>query len=341
MSKRFKRCALHIGTEKTGTKMIQRLLARNRSAFAKEGVVYARSTGEHGGSQWGFVACAQNEPWTSDMNEGLGIRSLADQIAYRHALTKSLRKEFRRRAKADVLVISSEHCHSRLTTIDEIARLKGFLETWVDSFEVVMYLRRQDRVSVSHYSTKLKVGHTEPDVLSYRPYYYDYDQIYDHWSSVFGTTSVRVRLFERAELTGGDLLEDFCSICQLNIAGKEIPSPANQSLNQAGVDFLLEVNRQLPYIVDGERNKARNQLALFIAKQCRGKSALCSRDQAIAFYERFREGNERLRKKAFPDRNAPLFAEEFGDYPERLEKAEPKYSDAVRLAISIWNAKKQ
>lgn len=338
--KRFKRCVLHIGTEKTGTKMIQKFLARNRSALAREGVVYPRSTGEHGGSQGAFVVCVQNDPWASDIGVNLGIRSLADQTAYRDALTKSLHKEFKRKVKAEALIISSEHCHSRLTTIEEISRLKAFLETWVNSFEVVMYLRRQDRVSVSHYSTKLKVGHTEPDVLSYRPYYYDYDQIYDNWSFVFGAESVRVRLFERTELIGGDLLEDFCSICRLNIAGKEIPSPVNQSINQAGVDFLLELNRQLPRVVNDKRNEVRNQLALFIAKLCAGKSELCSREQAITFYQQFREGNERLRGKVFPDRNGPLFDEDFGDYPERLEIETQNYSDAVRLAISIWNAKK-
>lgn len=339
--KRFKQCVLHIGTEKTGTKLIQTFLAKNRSAFAKEGVVYPGSTGEHGGSQWGFVACVQNQPLRPDISTALGIRSLADQTAYRDRLTKSLNKEFRKRRKADVLIVSSEHCHSRLTSIEEISRLKAFLEIWVDSFEVVMYLRRQDRVSVSHYSTMIKTGHTEADVLCYRPYYYDYDQIYDNWSSVFGVESVRVRLFDRAELIGGDLLEDFCSICRLNMARKEIPSPVNQSLNQAGIDFLLEVNRQLPRIVNGERNKVRSRLAFFVAGLCNGKSQLCSRDEAIAFYEQFREGNERLRKNVFPNRKAPLFDEDFSDYPEHLDKAAPSYSDAVRLAISIWNAKEQ
>lgn len=338
MKKRFKRCVLHIGTEKTGTKMIQGFLARNRSALAKEGVFYPRSTGEHGGSQWEFVACVQNLPLVPDMSMALGIRSPADQAACRDRLTKSLNKEFRR-AKADRLLISSEHCHSRLKTVEEISRLKALLETWADSFEVVMYLRRQDQVSVSHYSTVVKTGHTEVDPLSYRPYYYDYDQIYDNWSSVFGAESVRVRLFHRAELIGGDLLEDFCSICGLDPSGKEMPSRANQSLNQAGVDFILEVNRQLPRIVNGKRNEVRNRLANFIARQCRGKADLCSRDEATAFYQQFREANERLRKKVFPDRAAPLFDEDFSDYPEHLEERPPDYSEAVRLAISIWKEK--
>lgn len=337
--KRFKRCVLHIGTVKTGTKTIQTFLSRNRLTLAKEGAIYPRSTGERGGSQWGFVACVQTEPWTSDMSVYLGIRTPADRNTYRDALMQSLRKEFRKWPRAELLIISSEHLSCRLTTIDDISRLKAFLEPWASSFEVVMYLRRQDRLAVSLYSTKIKGGHTEANVLSYDPHYHDYDRIYNNWRCVFGQDSVHVRLFDRAELIGADLLRDFCSLCRLNMAGKQIPSPRNQSLNQAGLDFLVELNRQLPWVVNGTLNEERRQLVSHISKLCTGKCELCSREEAVAFYRQFLEGNERLRQEVFPGRPAPLFDEDFSEYPERLDIETRNYGDAVRLAIAIWSSR--
>ena len=84
--KRFARCVLHIGTEKTGTSTIQRFLTINRAALIRDGVIYPSVTGKNGGTQWGFVACAQKEPWKTDVGEVLEIHSASDQAAYREEM---------------------------------------------------------------------------------------------------------------------------------------------------------------------------------------------------------------------------------------------------------------
>jgi len=341
--KKFKRCVLHIGTEKTGTSSIQRFLTKNRQLFLQDGVLYPSITGEDGGSQWDFVVCAHNEPWKTDVGKFLGIESEDDQDIYREDLRKKLALEFSANPDADVLIISSEHMHSRLTNKKNIAQLKCFLEEWVEKFEVVMYIRRQDRVAVSHYSTKIKSGNTDLFVFPRPikgdvPYYFNYELIYDNWSTVFGSQSIQVRLFSSEEWIQGNLVQDFCGACAISSEGKQIPEAENESLNSKGVDFLREINRQLPGSIVGEQNEDRDKLTQIISKLCRGKNIPASRDEAIKFYKPFQESNERLRIKVFPQRKKTLFSEDFSDYPEKIELSKPRYEDAVELAIRIWKA---
>ena len=317
----------------------------NRNKLIKNGVLYPAATGESGGSQWGFVGCVKEKPWGTDVGRALGIRSAADQASYKARFRDALNLEFEAAPGADVLIISSEHFHSRLTSTEGIARLKILLEPWVDNFEVVLYLRRQDRMAVSLFSTKIKSGTGNPVLFPGAPnqeliYYFNYEQIYAQWRAVFGKAAMQVRLYAKEEWEKGDLLLDFCQVAGIDSKGKNIPGIENEALNQEGSDFVLEVNRQLPNIVDGKRDAERDELVAFIAHLCRGSYYPASRDQAIKFYRRYAESNQRLKEKLFPERSVPLFDDDFSDYPEEVVARAPRYEDAVALAIQIWKARK-
>ncbi|MDN5850804.1 MAG: hypothetical protein L0H63_14400, partial [Nitrococcus sp.] len=204
----------------------------------------------------------------------------------------------------------------------------------------VLYLRRQDRVAMSLYSTKVKSGNPQPDVFESikpgaLPYYYDYGAIHRQWSQVFGTDALTARLFDCAELAGGDLLQDFAAASGISLDGKRLPDSENVSLSQEGVDFLLVVNRLLAHASDSNSDVLRQKIAHQVSLLCSGRPEGMSRAQARAFYEHFRESNERLREAVFPDRDRPLFDESFDDYPEQATKTEPRFENAVRTAIRL------
>ncbi|MCP5417805.1 MAG: hypothetical protein H6965_11995 [Chromatiaceae bacterium] len=344
--KRFSRCLLHIGTEKTGTSTIQRFLALNRKSLLKKDILYPEATGKSGGSQWSFVACAKEMPWKHDVGRALGIRSADDLAKFQASFREVLDQEFTAAARADVLLLSSEHFHSRLVSSEEIAQLRYFLEPWVDRFEVILYLRRQDRVAVSFYSTKIKSGEENPVLFPLARnqglvYYFDYEQIYQNWSKVFGKEAMQVRLFAKEELEQGDLLTDFCKVAGIEMKGKVVPPIENASLNKRGADFLMEVNRQLPKFIGGKRNTERDKLVEFIASLSHGRYCPATREQALGFYRRYEEGNRRLQERLFPGRSAPLFDDDFSDYPERVAVQPPSYEGAVALAIKIWKSRHQ
>lgn len=340
--KYFERCILHIGAEKTGTSTIQSFLTINREAFAREGIYYPAVTGKNGGSQWGFVVCAHSNPWNSDVGKLHHIYTEEDQSRFREELRKSLLEEFEGANQTKVLIISSEHFHSRLTNKEMIAKLRAFLEPWVKNFEIILYLRRQDRAAVSFYSTAIKSGDSNPAPFPISPqgnvpYYYNYEHIHDNWSAVFGQDNVHTRLFSPREWRRDDLIADFCSACGISYEGKRLPEMENRSLDIKGAQFLMEVNRQLPNFIDGQKNKERQELVQLVSKLCVGRVHPLIRKEAKNFYRQFIECNERLRQKAFPNRSEPLFDDDFSDYSE---EAEPVYEEAVELAIWIWRASK-
>lgn len=320
---KVERCILHIGTEKTGTSSIQHFLSMNRLALMAEGVVYPRFTGMDGGSQWGFVAAVLRRPWRSNLGARLNIHNDADASRYRSALISAIEEEIMACKEAKALLISCEHFHSRLVNPKLICSLKDLLGRWTDSFRVIVYFRRQDRLAVSYYSTKLKSGVIDPLVFPPEKrlnlhYYYDYAQIFENWAHVFGGEAMAPGLFEQKDLLAGDLLSDFCAKAGLSMAGKKRPGRVNTSLNERGVDLLHRLNRRWPKTRANSRNLVRRSLVYLIKKKYCGKHYPVSREQALRFFERFRDSNERLAAQAFPNHQSPLFSDNFADYPTQV-----------------------
>lgn len=340
---RVRRILLHIGTEKTGTSSIQHFLSKNRAALAAEGFVYPRFTGADGGSQWGVVAAVLKRPWETEIGARLGIGDEAEADAYRQQLLESIDGELLACPGCHTLILSSEHFHSQLRTAAGLRVLKSLLGRWSDNVHILVYFRRQDRVAVSLYSTKLKTGQAEPRVFSpvkndSLPYYYDYERIYANWAEVFGEGAVQVGLFERQHLAGGDLLTDFCGRAGIDENGKFRPGRVNQSLSEAGVQMLLELNRQWPKEPLSGPNFSREQLMASIAREHPGRSFPVTRAQAQAFYACFAAGNARLAKAVFPALEGLLFDEDFSDYPEVLVPQYADLSEEVSHRIRVWQA---
>lgn len=339
---RVDRIVLHIGTEKTGTSSIQHFLSKNRVALADEGIVYPRFTGANGGSQWGVVAAVLKRPWKTDIGARLGIRDEAGADAYRQRLVNAIDNELLSCSGRHTLILSSEHFHSRLRAPARLEALKRLLGRWSDNVQVVVYFRRQDRVAISLYSTRLKSGQIAPKVfpLASRalPYYYDYERIYANWAEVFGEAAVQAGIFAPQHLAGGDLLTDFCGRAGIMEGGKVRPSKINESLSEAGAQLLLEINRQWPKKPLSGPNPSRELLVASIAKEHSGRSFPATRAQAKAFYERFIAGNARLAKSLFPDLGGQMFDEDFSEYPEALASPSVDASEEVRSRLRSWRA---
>jgi len=152
---------------------------------------------------------------------------------------------------------------------------------------------------------------------------------------VFGQSAMRVRVFQRDRFVAGDLLADFSAACGIVHAGKNIPEPANKSLDQAGIDFLREANRQLPNLLGTTVNPVFAELAALVSEVCVGETRPASRAEAQKFYALFRPGNERLAAQVFSRPGVALFDEDFSDYPELTEPPQPRHEDAVRIALRI------
>ncbi len=338
--RQFKRCILHIGTEKTGSTAIQNYLINARQNLRGHGVLYPKSAGCHHSSQWEFVAAVHHQAWKQDLGRTFGIEDAAGQTVFRQQLISDLQAEFDQYPKTDTLVLSSEHFHSRLHGLKMIEALKELLEDWVEVFEIIVYFRRQDQLAVSFQSTRLKssVALSEADVnsgVNAPPAYFAYDKLYENWEAVFGEGTITARLYDPTSWAKNDLVSDFCNSAA--IPGPHKPSEiVNRSLNRQGFQFLQALNQTYPVTPGDMSDPARSALVREISERYAGQYYPISRARAQAFYQQFSETNERLRQMAFPDYPAPLFSEDFSDYPETAEPLEPDYSDAVEITMDLW-----
>jgi hypothetical protein len=233
---------LHIGTEKTGTSSIQEFMRANRALLQTRGVVYPRSPGDI--NHIGLAALGQDRD-RGELWEKLGITSIAGRDRYRIQLANDLSTELREKEYGRA-VMSNEHCSSRLLSGEEVSSLRNFLSSLFSRIRIVVYLRRQDDFVVSTYSTGIKSGRTTPLRLPKANRIrgrYDYWDLLERWSGIFGRENIVCRKFEKESLTSGDLLTDFLTVVGCDASAEwQHPGNVNSSLDARALDFLRLMN---------------------------------------------------------------------------------------------------
>lgn len=333
------KAVLHIGAEKTGTTALQAFLADNRAALPAEGYAYLQSAGLPYNRK--LATYCFNEDRSDDHHQVLGIVDADKRRPWAEQFCRDLDEEIRSLPESvHTVIFSSEHFHSRLFHIEEIQRLKDLLSPYFESFSVVCYLRRQDQMATSLYSTALKCGHSFPSILpgvTAQDHYYNAEVLLDKWAQVFGESDIHPRVFDRAEMIDGDLLKDFLHTAgvDLRLDDKRLPGRQNESLEPVAQQFLHAINPQVPMMLDGHFNPLREKLTRHLEANFSGKPQLPLRDEAEAFCAKFADSNARVAQKWF-GRNE-LFASDFSAYPVRGEVQAPSFGEGVEVAAAVLN----
>ena len=234
---------LHIGTEKTGTTTIQHFLESNRQGLAERGYFIPRTLGP-GNHRW-LPVLAYKDDFADEFIRG---NNLTNPERRRQVLDRK-REELSRELAAiavDQAVMTSEHLHSRLRSVEEVRAVRDILAPWFDEIEVILYLRDPFSMAVSLYSTALRSGATDADVFAadnpYMLHAAEYRRLVEMWAEVFGRENLRIRIFERDQLKGGDVLADFAATIGLDLAGFPPPPRQNESLSTYAIQLLREFN---------------------------------------------------------------------------------------------------
>lgn len=253
---------------------------------------------------------------------------------------RQLRQEFAEEAGArayGTLVVSDEHFHSSLG-LAEIQRLRCFLEPYAGRCQVIVYLRRQDELCRSFHSEYIKTGRTgdQPLTGDSIEYYYDYRSLVQNYERVFGHGSVLARRFSKPHLLRGDIVDDFAALVGIgDIRAWPRHSRRNVALDGLALRFLEELNRHIPQSINSRLNPDRTDLRAVLEAHFPGDGWPVTRQWAIDFYDRYREINEWVRQRFFPD-SASLFDEDFSRYPVTVPAGPPGFEDAVALAAVLW-----
>jgi hypothetical protein len=322
------KCILHIGTEKTGTSSIQHYLSNNRDVNEEQGVSYLKLSGN--GSQFEFAAAVADIEYLFDMSDIFSINEKSSQRNFKFKLQKDIYQQLfvdRRDNNISTLIISSEHFHSRLRSLDAIQRLKDFLDPFIEQYSVVMYVRRQVEMATSHYSTRLKHGQFDIPVLPKQNkqheslnYYFNFNAIYDNWSSIFGADSMLVSIYRRENLYKKNVVIDFCQLINIKYYDVAKSINVNTSVNAIGLAYMNYINYYLFYMekyFPTFTKVLRPEVGKKIGAIYHSKTNLVTQEDAANFMDAFTLSNNALLTKIKPQ-NKTLFDSDFSTYPTSL-----------------------
>lgn len=331
-----RRAILQIGTEKTGTTSLQKFLSANRARLAERGFIYPRFCGDI--NQTGLAAYAMAEERMDPLREAYGIRQPADVPHARRHMEAVADLEL---SGASTALFCNEHCHSRLTSLEEIAALRRFLARYFDDIQVSIYLRRQDQVAVSLYSTRLKSGGTDREILprtDAKDPYFNYDRSLGLWEAIFGPENITVRIFDRDELAGGSVVTDFLETWAIGEASDFVQvANENESISPPAQGFLRLVNGHLAPIEGLPLDAVLGPLSAQLARLFPGSGSKPDRAAARAFYAMYAPSNEAVRQRYFPDRPA-LFREDFSTYPETVAQTGTSLAEIAAIVAQLHRA---
>ena len=332
----MRQAIIHIGTTKTGTTSIQRVLGRNRAILPEQGVCYPSTPGvtEHVKLHVMLFKRRLDARGLKGRNEprrgALGLDEFPSLFE----------QEMRSLPAAVKRVIFSEERLSILRARDEIQALKDFLAPYFDDFKIVVYLRSQDSYLASRYSELLRVGTMDgPDNIVATPERlapYDYLALIDRWAAVFGASAMVPRLYERGAAKTFDSVDDFLSVCGLSLpVPPDDPSRLrNPSMSYAGQQLMLRMATLVKESGDERlRSTVWFEVSAAVTAGMPGQGWLPTRDEAAAFMKRFEAGNEAIRQRYFPERKT-LFADGSARFPlEPMQVDDKELLNAACLAF--------
>lgn len=247
------KCVLHIGTEKTGSTVLQDWLYDVEGQLSEQGVYLSQMLGKTNNRLFPSYFQHDLDDWTRKQR----IYSNAEKEVYFEGFLDKLAAEIKEASKShDLFIISSEHLHSRLNRRKDIESIRTFLSQHFESVDVICYFRPQPEMAVSLYSTALKVSSylsldrfLDNDVNP-ENYYYNFKQIADNWSKVFGKENCKFQIYDRKKLFEQDLRKDFIRLLPTAIDSSCLNykvASRNESLSGLMGGVYALINKYVPY----------------------------------------------------------------------------------------------
>lgn len=300
-------CVIHIGTEKTGTTLIQNWLYENRAALSKQRIFLSEALGGRNNRIVSALFTNQLDDWARAQN--ITTKKQKDEFfagfedRFQGEVAEAQRDH-------DIFIITSEHFHSRVRSPNEVTALRDFLLRHFETVRVVCYFREQSDMALSLYSTSLK-GDGKRSLkeflsgVSGSDYYYNFKEIADNWSGVFGRKNCDFRIYARDRFDGGDVRRDFSLTVPINIDAPDISlasTSANESLSLVEGIALRKINNIIPYWKGaGGINERNIWLKRLIQSRPRVRVGKMPREDLQEVWKRFEQTNRDFFKDYFPN----------------------------------------
>ncbi|HEX3870733.1 MAG TPA: hypothetical protein VHV77_09870 [Pirellulales bacterium] len=324
---------LHIGVEKTGTTSLQHALAANRQVLREHGFLYPETAGSY--SHRGLPLCTADASRTLDLQKSANLCDPTRFSEYRREQPALIATEVEQ-SGCGTIIFSSEHCSSRLRTKDEISALHRMMAPLGSQCRIVIYLRRQDELALSAYSTGLKTGRRSKFSFPNNNKWLEYNRLLGLWGEVFGAENLVVRIFERTSMVDGDLFFDFFSLIGFPAIDQiERPPDKNMRLDALTGEFLRRFNAHVPLYTDTGVNPLRGAIAPALEALSTGPSLRPPAAAAREFLAGFAASNADVARTYLERQDGVLFAEMPPD-DEAPEQPILDTKKAIEIAAALW-----
>lgn len=339
----MKRCILHIGTEKTASTYIQGRLYKNFKNLSEEGVYLFTKIGVSNNRS--FVAYFEEFDKAFCLwKQTHKIDSLEAKENFFEHFDDNFNEEI---AHAESLgchtaIITSEHFHSQIKTVEQIENIRDFLLKRFDKVDVVCYFRDPYDAALAGWSTVIKIGwwaeldHFLTKKCRLDNYYYDHMRIADNWAGVFGRENCLFNLYD-PEI---DTLENFCSITGVPLkaltwtydGGKpkykaRFTKYVNPSLTLLQAEAYRVLNKKIPFMKGKsepfERNKKNVGAREYIFNNPKYNFGTIKSSLEGDIRKMFKSQNEAFLAKYFPS---------VKDYPRKVSRTKDPSPQQVREA---------
>lgn len=322
---------VHAGVEKTGSTAIQHWLAANRAALLGSGLLVPTRIGSPNHTR--LVAACLDDGVVDNIKSHLMTREGLTEAGLRAQVEQGLAEDLATPGW-DRVVITSELITSRLHAPSELSRLVALLRRHVDDIHFVVFLRRQDDLAVSRFSSALRAGHSGFDDVfadlsanSFRTAppgrvtddlreYFDYERILARFAAI---PDARLTVLSH-DPPGGSPgpIRSLCAVLGVDYRD-DTPEPRlNAALSAEAQYVVSQLNRRHRVLLpSGARNEPYRAILRRVEQEVTGQRRTVPRAEAEAFLSRYEAGNARVAAEHFG--GSGLFREGFEAYPETVD----------------------
>ncbi len=310
------RIILHIGTPKSGSTSIQEFLKANKHHLQESGTYYLHTKQQH--YVRSLVIASMNPSRNDYFTKNNELYSQNDRETWNAEVLNNFDLAMQQVPKSiHTLILSCEGFFGQLSgCIEELSTLKSILSKYSENIKVIVYLRRQDEMSVSLYSSKLRLGSTKRELLSPKPSF-DYYKNLCNWSAVFGRKSIKARIFDKNQLSSYSLIDDFIKAAEITLPNYDKPFSTNETLSVIAQEVLRILNLGFSNFLQHKPNRKNQILKEYITEvinsEFSGSGLLPSRSEAEEFMKQYKESNAKLHKEFF--KGETLFSDDYTNYP--------------------------
>lgn len=330
-----KKLYLHVGIHKTATTSLQNFFDLNRNNLYRNNICYPEHGIRKGSGVYYHVGAHHELSQTIKSNVPIdeaynNFKSLLDKI-------------YSESTNQEIVLISSE-----VFSEDIHLELLELLFEYFYEIKIVIYIRRQDKLSLSVYNQYIKSGWNKNTsickIKEILPGRIDYFKTLNKWSDIFGKENIIIRIFEKESFNGGNIYSDF----MINVFSIELSIEFilpgndlyNKSLNFNTLEFKRLVNhlnikneyklKLLPYLYDYD-DKLETDFNYY----------LLSYEDSINLLDSVKESNRKVAVEYLNKNNGTLFHPPKKEYFNNLTEYSGLSEDKMREIINYININNQ